>query len=96
MRVRLRVSTLRDEAKEYETVLGQLGSCVYSAHWMGLPNEDSMETGSVPRSDRQRQVLNTVMQRCAEGRFTGQRTGLRWSNSKCHPNDPRISSLQHA
>jgi hypothetical protein len=51
-------------------------SCVYLAHWIVLPNEDCMETGSVPRSDRQQQVLNTVMQRCAKGRFTGQRAGL--------------------
>lgn len=59
-----------------ETVPGQHSSCVYLAHWMAFSNEDSMVTGSVPRSDGQQQVLNTVMQRCAEGRFTGRRAGL--------------------
>lgn len=43
---------------------------------MELPGEDSLETRSVPRSDRQRQVLNAVMQGCDEGRFTGQSAGL--------------------
>lgn len=43
---------------------------------MVLPNGDSMETGSALRRDRQQQVLNTVMQRCAEERFTAQGSGL--------------------
>lgn len=59
---RLQVSTLRDETKEYKVVLGQHRSRVYLAHWIVLPNDDCMETGSVLRSDRQQQVLNTVMQ----------------------------------